>query len=91
MKLTKILAAFAALTISAAVSAQSYVSIPLSKTGFKNTHITRFEKGNYQGMDCYKDYVFSCKHTGIATIWKYRNGNLEKLGAFDLATHRLEV
>ncbi len=88
MKLSRILAALAALTLSVAVSAQSFVSLPLSKTGFKNTHITRFEKGNYQGLDCYQDYVFSCKHTGIATVWKYKkDGSLEKCGAFDLATH----
>ena len=68
--------------------AQSYVSVPLAREGFENRHITAFEKANYQGMDCWKNYVVSLQHTGIATIWKYDGKDgLEKLGAFNLATH----
>ncbi|MBR0083702.1 MAG: hypothetical protein IJP93_06420, partial [Bacteroidales bacterium] len=53
-----------------------------------NRHITRFEKANYQGMDCYKNYIVSLQHTGIATVWKYDGKDgLEKLGRFELAAH----
>ena len=64
-----------------------FVSVPLSTDSFSNRHITAFEKANYQGMDCYKNYVVSLQHTGIATVWKYdgRDG-LTKLGRFNLAT-----
>ena len=46
----------AALLVSAAVFAQNqgFVSVPLSTDSFENRHIARFEKANYQGMDCYK-------------------------------------
>ena len=66
---------------------QGFVSVPLSTDSFSNRHITAFEKANYQGMDCYKNYVVSLQHTGIATVWKYdgRDG-LTKLGRFNLAT-----
>ena len=47
-----------------------------------------FEKANYQGMDCYKNFVVSLQHTGIATVWKYDGKDgLQKLGRFNLATH----
>ena len=66
---------------------QGFVSVPLSTDSFSNRHITAFEKANYKGMDCYKNYVVSLQHTGIATVWKYdgRDG-LTKLGRFNLAT-----
>lgn len=68
--------------------AQSYVSMPLSTDTFENRHITRFEKANYQGMDCWRNYIVSLQHTGIATVWKYDGKDgLEKLGGFNLATH----
>jgi hypothetical protein len=39
-------------------------------------------------MDCYKKYVVSLQHTGIATIWKYDGKEkLEKISSFELATH----
>ena len=89
MKLTHLLAA-ALLLAGTALSAQNagFVSVPLSTDSFENTHIASFEKANYQGMDCYRNYIVSLQHTGIATVWKY-NGKqgLEKLGGFDLATH----
>ena len=44
----------AALLIGMAASAQSFVSIPLSKDTFKASHLTPLPKGNYQGMDIYK-------------------------------------
>ena len=67
---------------------QGFVSVPLSTDSFSNRHITAFEKANYQGMDCYKNYVVSLQHTGIATVWKYDGKDgLEKLGKFNLATH----
>lgn len=67
---------------------QGFVSVPLSTDTFENTHITPFEKANYQGMDCFKNYVVSLQHTGIATVWKYDGDRgLEKLGGFNLATH----
>lgn len=87
MKLSKILATLAALSLAALASAQSFVSVPLTKDGFSTIHVSKYEKGNYQGMDCYKDYILSCKHTGIATVWKYNGEGIEKLGSFDLATH----
>ena len=49
--------------------AQSHVSVPLARDGFANRHITRFEKANYQGMDCWKNFVVSLQDTGIATVW----------------------
>ena len=89
MKIRDILTAAATL-LAAVVSAQNmgFVSVPLATDGFSNRHITRFEKANYQGMDCWKDYVVSLQHTGIATVWRYdgRDG-LGKLGSFNLATH----
>ncbi|MBP5521223.1 MAG: hypothetical protein J6X82_02240 [Bacteroidales bacterium] len=79
----------AALMLAAVAFAQNngFVSVPLSTDSFSNRHITAFEKANYQGMDCYKNYVVSLQHTGIATVWKYdgRDG-LTKLGRFNLAT-----
>ena len=80
----------AGLCLAATVSAQNkgFVSVPLSTDSFSNRHITAFEKANYQGMDCYKNYVVSLRHTGIATVWKYDGKDgLEKLGHFNLATH----
>lgn len=72
------------------LSAQNrgFVSVPLSTDTFSNRHISSFEKANYQGMDCWKNYIVSLQHTGIATVWKYdgRDG-LDKLGKFNLATH----
>ena len=89
MKPTHLLAA-ALLLAGTALSAQNagFVSVPLSTDSFENTHIASFEKANYQGMDCYRNYIVSLQHTGIATVWKY-NGKqgLGKLGRFDLATH----
>ena len=70
MKTARIALFAAGIFAAATLSAQSFVSIPLSKDTFENTHITKFEKANYQGMDCYKKYVVSLQHTGIATIWK---------------------
>ena len=90
MKIIHLLAVAAALSLGVSVSAQNagFVSIPLSTDTFENTHITPFEKANYQGMDCYKDYIISLQHTGIATVWKYDGKNrLDKLGRFELATH----
>ena len=87
MNISKIIATLAALSLAAAASAQSFVSVPLTKDGFSTIHVSKYEKGNYQGMDCYKDYIFSCKHTGIATVWKYNGEGIEKLGSFNLATH----
>lgn len=80
----------AALLVSAAVFAQNqgFVSVPLSTDSFENRHIARFEKANYQGMDCYKKYIVSLQHTGIATVWKYDGKDgLTKEGSFKLATH----
>ena len=90
MNLNHFIAAAAALCLATAVSAQNagFVSLPLSTDTFENTHITPFEKANYQGMDCYKNYVISLQHTGIATVWKFDGkSKLEKLGGFNLATH----
>ncbi|MBO7604679.1 MAG: hypothetical protein J6S97_09740 [Bacteroidales bacterium] len=80
----------AALMLAAVAFAQNngFVSVPLSTDSFSNRHITAFEKANYQGMDCYKNYVVSLQHTGIATVWKYDGKDgLAKLGGFKLATH----
>ncbi len=86
----RFLIAAAGLFLAACVFAQNkgFVSVPLSTDTFSNRHITAFEKANYQGMDCWKNYVVSLQDTGIATVWKYdgRDG-LEKLGKFNLATH----
>lgn len=82
--------AAAGLILAVCVSAQNkgFVSVPLSTDSFSNRHITAFEKGNYQGMDCWKNYVVSLQDTGIATVWKYDGKDgLEKLGKFNLATH----
>lgn len=88
MKTARIALFAAGIFAAATLSAQSFVSIPLSKDTFENTHITKFEKANYQGMDCYKKYVVSLQHTGIATIWKYDGKEkLEKISSFELATH----
>ena len=86
----RFLIAAAGLFLAAGVFAQNkgFVSVPLSTDGFQNRHITRFEKANYQGMDCWKDYIVSLQHTGIATVWKYDGKDgLRKLGGFNLATH----
>ena len=86
----RFLIAAAGLFLAAGVFAQNkgFVSVPLSTDGFQNRHITRFEKANYQGMDCWKDYIVSLQHTGIATVWKYDGKDgLQKLGGFNLATH----
>ncbi len=86
----RFLIAAAGLFLAACVFAQNkgFVSVPLSTDSFSNRHITRFEKANYQGMDCWKNYVVSLQHTGIATVWKYDGKDgLEKLGRFELATH----
>ena len=86
----KFLFAAAGLILAVCVSAQNkgFVSVPLSTDSFSNRHITAFEKANYQGMDCWKNYVVSLQHTGIATVWKYDGKDgLEKLGRFNLATH----
>lgn len=81
-------AALAFVAVSAVAQNKGFVSVPLSTDSFQNRHITRFEKANYQGMDCYKNYIVSLQHTGIATVWKYDGKDgLEKLGRFDLATH----
>lgn len=88
--MNKFYLAAAALLLSAAVSAQNkgFVSVPLSTDSFENRHITRFEKANYQGMDCYKKYIVSLQHTGVATVWKYDGKDaLTKAGSFNLATH----
>ena len=80
----------AGLFLAASVFAQNqgFVSMPLSTDTFKNTHLVRFDKANYQGMDCWKNYIVSLQHTGIATVWKYNGGNrLSKLGNFPLATY----
>ncbi|MBR0028981.1 MAG: hypothetical protein IJP55_01890, partial [Bacteroidales bacterium] len=80
----------AGLCLAATLSAQNkgFVSVPLSTDTFSNRHITRFEKANYQGMDCFKNYIVSLQHTGIATVWKYDGKDgLEKLGRFELAAH----
>lgn len=88
MRLSGLTATVAGLMLATAVSAQSMVSIPLSTDTFTNTHITRFETANYQGMDCWRNYVVSLRHTGVATVWKYDGkSGLEKLGQFDLASH----
>lgn len=82
--------AAAAFLAAATLSAQNkgFVSLPLSTDTFENSHITRFEKANYQGMDCYKNYVVSLQHTGIATVWKVGGKlSLTRLGSFNLATH----
>jgi hypothetical protein len=86
----RFLIAAAGLFLAVCVFAQNkgFVSVPLSTDSFSNRHITRFEKANYQGMDCWKNYVVSLQHTGIATVWKYDGKDgLEKLGRFELATH----
>ena len=86
----KVLATLLTISLATVLSAQNqgFVSMPLSTDGFQNRHITRFEKANYQGMDCYRNYIISLQHTGIATIWKYDGKDgLEKLGKFNLATH----
>lgn len=77
-----------ALVIALSLSAQSYVSRPLSKNTFENRLITKYEKHNYQGMDCYRNYVVSLQHSGIATIWKYDGkDSMEKLSVFNLAVN----
>ena len=86
----KALALILTISLASVLSAQNqgFVSMPLSTEGFQNRHITRFEKANYQGMDCYRNYIISLQHTGIATVWKYDGKDgLEKLGNFNLATH----
>ena len=84
----RILLTFALLVSGVCSLAQSYVSVPLSTDTFENRHITRFEKANYQGMDCWRHYIVSLQHTGIATVWKYDGKDgLERLGGFNLATH----
>ena len=86
----RILLSLTALLAAAALFGQNkgFVSLPLSTDTFQNRHITEFEKHNYQGMDCYKKYIVSLQHTGIATVWKYDGKDgLERLGGFDLATH----
>lgn len=85
-----ILLASAAVLAAYGAGAQNlgFVSAPLSTDSFSNRHVARFEKANYQGMDCYKNYIVSLQHTGIATVWKYDGKDaLEKLGGFNLATH----
>ena len=79
---------FVSLAMGLSAQNRGFVSVPLSTDTFSNRHITRFEKANYQGMDCWKNYIVSLQHTGIATVWKYdgRDG-LEQLGRFNLATH----
>ena len=54
------LTALLAILLPALAGAQGKVSIPPVGTGFKTTHLTSYDPGNYQGMDCYKDYIFSC-------------------------------
>ena len=84
----RILLSIALLLPVLGLSAQSFVSIPLSKDTFENRLITRYEKHNYQGMDCYRNYVVSLQHSGIATIWKYDGkDSMEKLSVFDLAVN----
>ena len=86
----KALAFILTISLASVLSAQNqgFVSVPLSTDSFQNRHITRFEKANYQGMDCYRNYIISLQHTGIATVWKYDGKDgLEKLGNFNLATH----
>ncbi len=76
------------LSVTLAAQNKGFVSVPLSTDSFENRHITAFEKANYQGMDCYKNFVVSLQHTGIATVWKYDGKDgLQKLGRFNLATH----
>jgi hypothetical protein len=88
MKRFIVIAAGLFLAASVLAQNQGFVSMPLSKDTFKNTHLVRFEKANYQGMDCWKNYIVSLQHTGIATVWKYGGSNrLTKLGNFPLATH----
>ena len=81
-----IVAAVLAVAFSASLSAQSSVSIPPTTAGFSTAHITPYEKGNYQGMDCYKDYVLSCNHTGIANLWILEGGKPRKISRFNLAS-----
>jgi hypothetical protein len=86
----KVLTFVLTLSLATVLSAQNqgFVSVPLSTEGFQNRHITEFEKANYQGMDCWRNYIVSLQHTGIATVWKYDGKDgLEKLGGFNLATH----
>lgn len=84
----RILLSIALLLPVLGLSAQSFVSIPLSKDTFENRLITRYEKHNYQGMDCYRNYVVSLQHSGIATIWKFDGkDSMEKLSVFDLAVN----
>ena len=66
--------------------AQGFVSIPPAGTGFKTTFLTRYEPGNYQGMDCYGDYILSCNHTGIANLWVYEDGKPRRISRFNLAS-----
>ena len=86
----KVLTFVLTISLATVLSAQNqgFVSVPLSTEGFQNRHITEFEKANYQGMDCWRNYIVSLQHTGIATVWKYDGKDgLEKLGGFNLATH----
>ncbi len=77
----------AALLIGMAASAQSFVSIPLSKDTFKASHLTPLPKGNYQGMDIYKNYLLSCWHTGIATLYTFDGKTVTQVAHFPLDSH----
>ena len=80
------LTALLAILLPALAGAQGKVSIPPVGTGFKTTHLTSYDPGNYQGMDCYKDYVLSCNHTGIANLWILEGGKPRKISRFNLAS-----
>lgn len=41
---------------------------------------------SYQGMDLWKDYIFSCQNQGAATIYKLRKHDVKEISQFKLET-----
>jgi len=49
------------------------------------------QKGySYQGMDVWKDYVFSCQNHGAVTIYKLKKDGFKEVSQFKLASFRPE-
>lgn len=64
--------------------------INLASHSFKCYHVAKLSgvsKQSYQGFDIWGDYAFSCQNTGYLTIYKFKDGGLEKQGeTFKLAS-----
>src|SRR3712207_6310502 len=56
---------------------------------FQSQNLGKLEgdkKLTYQGMDIYGNYMLSCQHTGVATIYLLNQGNFDKEKQFKLAS-----